>query len=154
MVMHLVLSRVPSEMEHGPPGLSGIAQMPRHALQQPDTNTQEVRLALVEKETQLAAALQRAEQLSVELTTANRLAEDRQCLLHEEVTSSSTLTARSLQLEQQLASKQASLDVLQKQLDNNSKSEAAQLQELQGRQKSTVAVHLEVLTQTGILLIA
>lgn len=161
MMMHLVLPRVPSEMEHGPPGLSGTsqgtsqapdAQTPRHALQQPDTNTQELRLVLVEKETQLAAALQRAEQLSVELTTANRLAEDRQRLLREEVSSSSTRTKQSLQLEQQLATKQASLEVLQKQLDNNSKAQATQLQELQGRHKSTVAAHLKSLTQTSILL--
>ena len=122
------------------------AQIPQHTLQT-DTNTHEASSALGEQATQLAAALQRAEQLSVELTNANKRSEDRQRLLLEEVSSSSTLTNQSLQLEQQLAAKQASLDVLQNQLENNSKSASAQLQELQGMHKSTVSLHLTVLTQ-------
>lgn len=129
---------MPPALESQPPGnAQGIAQgvdaqAHLQASQHPDTNTQEMQSALKAKETQLAAAQKKAEQLSAQLAEANRLAEDTQCLLQAKEQTSSTVTKQSAQLEQQLKAKPASLDALQKQLDTNSKPEAAKMHKLQG----------------------
>ena len=70
-------------------------QASQQVSQQANTNTEETRLALMQKEKQLAAAQKKADQLSVELAEANRLAEDRQRLLQaqEQTTSDASSTA-------------------------------------------------------------
>lgn len=111
-------------------------QASQQAPQQANTNSEEIQSALTEKETQLAAVQIRADQLSAELTEANRLVEDRQRLLQSQEQkmsdASSTAATHSAQLEQQLKAKQVSLEALRKQLDINSESEAANVQKLQG----------------------
>lgn len=110
-------------------------QASQQASHQANTETQDMHAALRQKET-VAAAQKKADELSVELAEANRLAADRQTLLQdqEETMSgaSSTAAKHKAELEQQLKAKQASLDALQKQIDCSSKSEAAKVQQLQG----------------------
>ena len=128
-------------------------QTSQQASQQANTNTEEMQSALMEKETQLAAAQNRADQLSVELAEANRLIEDRQRLLQaqEQMMSdaSSTAAKHSMQLEQQLKAKQANFDALQEQLDTNSCTEAAKVQKLQG---ISVAICLLAYEHAGLRL--
>lgn len=129
-VLHGFLNNVQSA------GRSENVEKPQQASQQANTETQEVHAALRQKETHLAAAQKKPDELSAELAEANRLAGDRQTLLqHQEETmsvASSTAAKTMAELEQQLKAKQASLDALQKQMDTSSKSGAAKVQQLPG----------------------
>ena len=81
---------------------------------QPDIDTQALQSALQEKEAQLTVAKQRADQLSLQLADATRLAEDHQSKLQAQEGKSQTALHQMLQVQLQLATKEANLDDLKK----------------------------------------
>jgi len=86
-----------------------------------------------EKELQLAAVKQHAEQLLVQVAELQSSAEKTQLSLQSEQQSSSAAAQRSSQLEQQLLTSQVSIKQLQEQLDASTHSAASAVSSLQGK---------------------
>ncbi len=97
------------------------------------TDTQQLQTTLTDKELQLAAVTQHAEQLLVQVTELQSSAEKTQLSLQSEQQSSSAAAQCSSQLEQQLLTSQGSLQQLQEQLDASTQSAASAVLSLQGK---------------------